>query len=328
MIDRRQALIGGVATGMATAAGPFGRASAQTYPGSQTIKVVVGFPPGGAQDIVGRIVADRLADHWKASVVVENVVGAGGNLAMDRVAKGPADGTQLLIAPPGITTNQYLYAKLPFNPDKDFIPLGLVASIPNLLVVKKDLPVSNVAELVAYAKANPGKLNCASTGIGTTTHLSAELFKRMTGTEIVVVHYRGSAIALNDLLGGSIDMIFDNISSSVPHARAGAVKALGISTLAASSLAPEYPPISATVPGYETTSWGGVAVRAGTPKEICAKIEAGVIAICKDALLRDRLASLVSEAVGLGADDTAKFFAAESVKWGKLITDLKIRVGD
>ena len=193
-----------------------------------TIKFIVGFPAGGAQDIVGRIIADRLGALWKATTVVENVPGAGGNLAMDRVAKGSTDGTQICIIPPGIATNQFLYSKMPFDPEKDIVPLGLVATVPNLLCVRKDLPVNSVAELIAYAKANPGKLNYASSGNGTTIHLSAELFKRMAGVEMVHVAYRGSAPALNDLVGQSVDLMFDNITSIIGQARAGAVKPLGI----------------------------------------------------------------------------------------------------
>ena len=298
----------------------------QAYPGNATIRFVVGFPAGGAQDIVGRIIADRLGALWNVPTVVENVAGAGGNLAMDRVAKGPADGTQIMIVPPGLATNQFLYARMPFDPEKDLIPLGHIASVPNLLCVKKHLAVGSVADLIAMAKANPGKLNYASSGIGTTIHLSAELFKSMTGTNIVPVHYRGSAPALNDILSGNVDLIFDNIPSIINQARSGNVKALGITTLKRSPIAPEYVPVAETVPGYDTVSWTGVAVRAGTPKEICDKIEAGAKEICKDPRLKERLAGLVSEAIGGGAAEFAAYVAAERAKWGKLITELKIKV--
>jgi tripartite-type tricarboxylate transporter receptor subunit TctC len=298
----------------------------QGYPAGLTIKLVVGFPPGGAQDIIGRVVSDRLGALWKATTVVENVAGAGGNLAMDRVAKGATDGTQICIIPPGLATNQFLYQRLAFDPEKDIVPLAHVATLPNLLCVRKDLPVNSVAELIAYAKANPGKLNYASSGVGTTVHLSAELFKRMAGVDMVHVAYRGSAPALNDLVGQSVDLMFDNITSIIGQARAGAVKALGITTLKRYALAPEYAPVADTVAGYETLSWSGVGVRAGTPKEICEKIEADTRAICQDPQLRERLAGLVAEAVGTGAADFTSFIAEERSKWGKLITDLKVRV--
>ena len=297
-----------------------------SYPAGLTVKFIVGFPAGGAQDIVGRVIADRLGALWKVPTVVENVAGAGGNLGMDRVAKGPADGTQVCIVPPGIATNQFLYNRMAFDPEKDIASLGLVATVPNLLCVRKDLPVGSVAELIAYAKANPGKLNYASSGIGTTVHLSAELFKRMAGVEMTHVTYRGSAPALNDLVGQNVDLMFDNITSIIGQARAGAVKPLGITLLKRSTLAPEYPPVADTLPGYDTTSWTGVGVRAGTPKEICDKIEADTLVIGQDPLLKERLAGLIAETAGLNASQTTAFIASERAKWGKLITELKVRV--
>jgi tripartite-type tricarboxylate transporter receptor subunit TctC len=297
----------------------------QSYPAGLTVKFVVGFPAGGAQDIIARVVADRLGNLWKTPTIVENVAGAGGNLALDRVAKGPADGTQIAIIPPGLATNQFLYAKLAFDPEKDILPLAQIASLPNLLCVRKDLPVSSVAELVAHAKASPGKLNYASSGVGTTVHLSAELFKRMAGLDMVHVAYRGSAPALNDLVGQNIDLMFDNITSIISQARAGAVKPLGVTTLKPYGLTPEYKPVAETVPGFDTLSWTGVGVRAGTPKEICDKIEADARAICQDPVLKEKLGTLVAEAVGTGAADFSSYVAAERARWGKLITDLKLR---
>lgn len=300
---------------------------AQGFPAAgQTIRFIVGFPAGGAQDIVGRVVADRIAALWNVPTVVENIGGAGGNIAMDRVAKGPQDGSQILIVPPGFTTNQFLYAKMPFDPEKDIIALANIASIPNLLCVKKGLDVKSTADLIAMAKANPGKLNYASSGIGTSIHLSAELFKSMTGTNIVPVHYRGSAPALNDILSGNVDLIFDNIPSIINQARAGNVTALGVTTMKRSSLAPEYASISETVPGFDVTSFAGLGVRAGTPQAICDKIEEGAKAICKDPQLIERLKGLVAEAVGWNSKEFTAYCAEERKKWGKLIGELKIKV--
>lgn len=321
-ITRRAFTAGATAAGVMT---PYVARAQGAWPAGLQIRFVVGFPAGGAQDIVGRIVADRLGALWGVPTVVENVAGAGANIAMDRVAKGPTDGTQIMIVPPGFATNQFLYARMPFDPEKDIIPLGYVASIPNLLCVKKDLPVNSVAELIAYAKANPGKLNYASTSVGTTTHLSGALFAKMTGTNIVVVHYRGSAPAMNDLLSGNVDMIFDNIAAIIPQARSGNVKALGITTATRSPHAPDYPPIGDTVKGYDTTSWVGVGVRAGTPQTICDRIEEGVKAICKEQIVKDRLATLVSEPIGAGAAEFARFVAEERKKWGTLIAEQKIK---
>jgi tripartite-type tricarboxylate transporter receptor subunit TctC len=321
-ITRRMFTAGAAAAAVLPMAG-----SAQAaYPGNQTVKFIVGFTPGGAQDILGRVVSDRLGALWGSPTVVENVAGAGGNLAMDRVAKGPTDGSQVCILPPGIATNPFLYSKTPFDPEKDLIPLSQVATLGNLLCVRKDLPVNSVAELIDYAKKNPGKLNFASSGVGTTVHLSGELFKRMAGIEMVHVAYRGSAPALNDLLGGQVDLIFDNITSIIGHARSGNVKALGITTAKRSPLAPEFPAVADTVPGYETTSWSGVAVRAGTPKEICDKLEADTRKICQDPILKDKLATLIAEPVGSSAAEFQAFVQAERAKWGKLITDIKLKL--
>ena len=278
-VTRRSVSAGLLATGLV----PLSAARAQQgYPRGQTVRLVVGFPAGGSQDNVGRILADRLTAYWGASVVVENIAGAGSNIAFDRVAKGPADGSQILIVPPGLTTNQFLYAKLAFDPAADFVPLALVATFPNLLCVRNSLPVNTMAELIAFAKANPGKLNYGSTGIGTTPHLASEMLKRMAGVDFATVHYRGSAPAVNDLLAGAVDVVIDNTTSIVPHARSGSVRALGISTLARWPLAPEFVPIADTVPGYQALAFSGIAVRAGTPREICDSIETAVKAICKD----------------------------------------------
>jgi tripartite-type tricarboxylate transporter receptor subunit TctC len=325
-ITRRSASLGLLATGLM----PFGGARAQgAYPGSQTVKVIVGFPAGGSQDNVGRIVADRLAAHWGgASVVVENVAGAGSNIAFDRIAKGPADGTQILIVPPGLATNQFLYAKIAFDPEKDFVPIGLVATFPNLLCVRKDLAVNSVAELIAYAKANPGKLNYGSTGIGTTPHLASEMLKSMAGIDFATVHHRGSLPAINSLLSGAVDVVIDNTTSIVPHARSGSVRALGITTLERWPLAPEFVPIADTLPGYEALAFTGIAVRAGTPAAICESIETAVKAACRDPLLKERMTAMLADAVGSGSKEFAAFLTAERAKWGKLITDLKIRVGN
>jgi tripartite-type tricarboxylate transporter receptor subunit TctC len=300
----------------------------QDYPAGLTVKFIVGYPPGGGQDVVGRIVADRMGALWKVPTIVENVAGASANLGMDRVAKGHTDGSQILIVPPNISTNQFMFARMPFNPETDIIPLSLVASLPNLLCVRKDLPVNSVPELIAYCKANPGKLNCASPGIGTTVHLSAELFKRMAGVEWATVHYRGSAPALNDLVGQKTDLMFDNITSIINQARAGGVKPIGITTLGRFPLAPEFVPVADTLPGFDTISFSGVGVRTGTPKAICDRIEADTRTICKDPLLRERLTGLVAETVGSTAAEFAAFIASERAKWGKLIADAKIRVGE
>jgi tripartite-type tricarboxylate transporter receptor subunit TctC len=299
------------------------------YPGDQPIKVIVGFPAGGSQDNVGRIVAERLSAHWGgAAVVVENVPGAGSNIAFDRVAKGPADGSQILIVPPPFATNEFLYPKITYDPAKDFTPLALVVTFPNLLCVRNSLPVKTMPELIAYAKANPGKLNYGSTGIGTSPHLASEMLKRMAGIEFATVHHRGSAPTINSLLSEAVDFAMDNTTSITPHVRAGSIRALGITTLERWPLGQEYVPIADTLPGYEALSFTAIAVRSGTPKEICDRIETAMVAICKEPGFKQRMVGMLAEVVGTGASAAGAFLAAERAKWGKLITDLGIRVGN
>ncbi len=327
-ISRRTFTQGAINIGVASAAlgiSGTGSSAQDAYPIGRTIKIVVPFAPAGAADIVGRLMADRLANKWKVTVLVENVPGGGANIGIDRVAKGSTDGTQILIIPPNITTNPFLFDKLPYNAETDIIPLSQVTSFPNLLCVRHDLPVNSVAELIAYAKANPGKLNYASSGIGTTIHLSGELFKNMTGIEMTHIPYKGSAPAVNDLLGGQVDLMFDNLPSIIAHARAGKVKPLGITTLKRSPTAPEYIPVADTVPGYSAGSWFGVGVRAGTPQPIQDLIETAVREACGEAMVKERLASLQAETVGSNRTEIAAFIASERGRWGKLITDLKIK---
>jgi tripartite-type tricarboxylate transporter receptor subunit TctC len=296
------------------------------YPGNQTIKMVVPYPAGGATDVIGRIVADRLQAMWHTSVIVENISGAGGSIGMDRVAKGPTDGTQILVVPPQISINQFLYPKLAFDPEKDLIPIAQVASLPNILVVRKGLEVNSVKELIAYAKANPGKLNYASSGNGTTIHLSAELFKRMAGIEMNHIPYRGSAPAVNDLVGGQVDLMFDNATSIIGQVRGGTVKPLGVTTLNRSPLLPDLAPVAETLAGYDTSSWFGIGVRAGTPNEIIDKIEQAVRAVTQEAVVKERMAAVIADPVVSDRKTFGEFVVAERKKWGTLITDLKIRL--
>lgn len=267
------------------------------YPVGQTIKIVVSYAPGGTSDVVGRIVADRLTDKWDTPVIVENVSGANGNLGNDRVARGTADGTQLLIMTANLVTNEFLYPRLTYDPGRDLVPISCVARLPNLLVVRKNLPVRSVAELIDYAKANPAKLNYGSPGIGSTPHLSAEIFKRMTGIEAAAVGYRGSGPALNDLAAGNIDLMFDNITAAINLVRGGQLKGLAVSSAERTPLAPEFPAVAETVPGFDVSTFHGIGVRAGTPSEIIGKIEKDVIALAAEPAVKERLASVVAETI-------------------------------
>ncbi len=298
------------------------------YPaGVGTIKLVVPYPAGGATDVIGRIVADRLSALWNASVIVENIAGAAANIGMDRVAKGPTDGSTLFMVPPQIAINQYLYAKLAFDPEKDLVPISQVASLPNILVVKKQLTeIKTVKDLIDYAKANPGKLNYASSGSGSTIHLSGELFKAMTGTEMNHIPYRGSAPAVNDLVGGQVDLMFDNATSIIGQVRGNTVNALGVTSLKRSPLLPEIPTVADTVAGFDTASWFGVGVRAGVSEEIIAKIEQAVKTVAQEAVVKERMAAVIADPVVSDRKTFSEFIVAERQKWGTLIKKLNLRV--
>ena len=298
------------------------------YPaGVGTIKLVVPYPAGGATDVIGRIVADRLSALWNASVIVENIAGAAANIGMDRVAKGPTDGSTLFMVPPQIAINQYLYAKLAFDPEKDLVPISQVASLPNILVVKKQLTeIKTVKDLIDYAKANPGKLNYASSGSGSTIHLSGELFKAMTGTEMNHIPYRGSAPAVNDLVGGQVDLMFDNATSIIGQVRGNTVNALGVTSLKRSPLLPEIPTVADTVAGFDTASWFGVGVRAGVSEEIIAKVEQAVKTVAQEAVVKERMAAVIADPVVSDRKTFSEFIVAERQKWGTLIKKLNLRV--
>lgn len=301
---------------------------AQGYPSGQTIKMLVPYPAGGATDIVGRVVADALMGHWKTTVVVENVAGAAANVGMDRIAKGVADGTTLFVVPPQIAINQFLYAKLNYDPEKDLLPISQISRFSNLLTIKKQLgdDVKSVKDLIDYAKKNPGKLNFASSGNGTTIHLSGELFKKMAGIDMVHVAYRGSAPALNDMVGGQVDLMFDNLPSVYPQVKGGTLIGLATTGLEKDPFAPEFATVAETVPGFQVESWFGVGVSAKTPPDIVAKIEADLLAVCKTDAVKERLAKAGMHTVGSDRKGFAEWIGIERKRWGGLIQDLKIRV--
>ena len=296
------------------------------YPsGVGTIKVVVPFPPGGASDIIGRLLAESLTRRWKIPAILENVAGAASTTGIGRVAKGPRDGSQIAILGFPFVTTQFVMPKLAYDPERDIVPLIQLTRQPSLLCVKKDLPVESVAQLIAYLKANPGRVNFASSGAGSPGHLGAELFKRMTATEINHVPYTGSAPAQNDLVGGHVDLFVDNAAAIIGLVRAGSVKALAITSSQRSTLLPEFPTVSDTVPGYAMTLWFGAGVSAGTPKSI----QNGIYGACQDLLKEkatiDRLTGVVSEAVGGKREHFAELLSEERARWGKLIKDLGLK---
>ncbi|WP_186418289.1 tripartite tricarboxylate transporter substrate binding protein [Bosea sp. CS1GBMeth4] len=320
-LDRR-ALLGGLG---ATLAWPVAGSAQGSWPQGRTLKLVVPFPPAGATDVLARLVADRLGQSWGTHFVVENRAGAGGNLGTDAVAKAEPNGDTLLIVSVGLATNQYLYAKLNYDPLKDLAPITMVAMVPNLLVIGKHLPVQNVAELVAYAKANPGKLTYGSSGVGTSVHLSGELFQKLSGTKMVHVPYRGTAQATQDLIGGRIDLIFDNITQALPHVRAGTIRGLGITTAKRSPTAQEFAPIAETVPGFDVSSWFALFAPAKTPQAIIDKVQADTKAAIADPAVRAKMDLLAAEPVGNSPAELAAFLRAEMKRWGDLIREAGIQ---
>jgi len=303
------------------------RAQGSGWPKSGTIRLVIPFPPAGATDVIGRIVAEKLGQIWGTQVIIENKGGAGGNIGTDQVAKAAPDGNTFLIVSVGMATNPYLYKTLSYDPVKDFEPVSLLAMVPNIMITPPNHPAKTVAEFVAMAKKDPGKMSFGSSGIGTSVHLSGELFNKLTGAKMVHVPYRGTAEAKNDLMAGRLDCIFDNITAALPQARGGQVKALGITTAKRSALAPELAPVNDTVPGFDVSSWFAFFAPAKTPKDIITKMHADTKTALADAVVADKLGKLGAEIVGSSPAELAAFLKAESDKWGSLIKEIGITAG-
>lgn len=302
-------------------------ASAQgSYP-NKPVRLIVPFPPGGATDIVARTLADHLQSALGQPFVVDNRAGASGNIGMGEAARAPADGYTLVLgAPQTLTINPLLFPKLPFDPDKAFAPIVVVASVPNVLIVTNKLGAKTPQELVAYAKANAGKLNYGSSSIGGTPHLSAELFKSMTGTFIVHVPYRGSAPALQDLIGGQIEMMFDNLPAALPQIRAGTVRALAVTTLKRSPLMPDLPTLDESgIKGFDSQGWFALLAPAGTPQAVLDRINAEVNNALKTPEFRERLEKVGADPVGGSIDDFKKRISSESERWARVIKFANIK---
>jgi tripartite-type tricarboxylate transporter receptor subunit TctC len=294
-------------------------AAAQPYP-NKPIRLVVTFPPGGAPDTLARVFSEKA--QLGQTVVVENLPGAGGNIGADKVAKAPADGYTLVMATVGThAINGSLYSKMPYDMVKDFVPVAHVASTPNLLVVNNDLPVKSVAELISYLKANPNKLSFGSPGIGSSVHVSGELFKSLTGTQMEHVPYKGRQFAIPDLMGGSIQLMFDNMPSALPLVKEGKLRALAQTTAKRSSAAPDVPTVAETVPGFEATSWFAVYAPAGTPRDVVMKLNAELQRVFKLPDVVDRLKALGLELWLSSPEELAAFQQKEIAKWAKVVKD-------
>jgi tripartite-type tricarboxylate transporter receptor subunit TctC len=296
-----------------------GSALAQSWP-QRPVKIVVTFPTGGAPDILARILSDRA--QLGQPVVVDNRPGAGGNIGADVVAKSPPDGYTIVMGTVGThSINGAIYAKMPYDMVRDFAPVSLVASTPNLLVVNNNLPVKTINELIAYMKANPNKLSFGSPGVGTSVHVSGELFKSMTGTTMTHVPYKGRQYAIPDLVGGSIQLMFDNMPSAIPMAREGKIRAIAVTSAKRSPAAPEIPTVAETIPGFEATSWFAVFAPANTPRAIVDRINAEIQRVYKLPDVQQRLATLGLDPILSSPEELARYQAAEIGKWAKVVKE-------
>jgi tripartite-type tricarboxylate transporter receptor subunit TctC len=294
-------------------------AAAQGYP-NRPIRMVVTFPSGGAPDTLARIFSSKA--QLGQPIVVDNKPGAGGNIGADFVAKSPADGYVLVMGTVGThAINGALYAKMPYDMVKDFVPVAHVASAPNLLVVNNDLPVKSVAELITYLKANPDKVSYGSPGIGTSIHVSGELFKSMTGTSMTHVPYKGRQFAIPDLVSGQIQVMFDNMPSALPMAQEGKIRALAQTTAKRSPSAPDVPTVAETVPGFEATTWFAVFAPAGTPPDVVARLNGELRRVFALPDVLEKLKTLGLEPWISTPDELARLQAAEIVKWAKVVKD-------
>ena len=294
------------------------------YP-QRAVRIVVPFAAGGSTDVVARVLADKLGQEMKQPFVIDNRAGAGGNIGADIVAKAPADGYTLLMATTGILAiNEYLYKNLSYK-SRDFTPVSYTSLISNILVVSPSVPANDVMQLITLAKKNPGTLSFASSGAGSSTHLSGELFKSMTGTEILHVPYRGSAMAITDVVAGQVTMLFDNAPSSIAFLKEGKLKALAVTSKKRLPNLPNVPTLEeAGVPGYESLSWSGLVAPAGTPAAVVAKLNQAIDRILKTDEIRQRFAALGVDPVGGPPEAFTQQIKTESDKWGKLIKSANI----
>ena len=300
------------------AAAALSGAHAADYP-VKPVRWVVPYPPAGTTDVLARIVAQWLTEKMGQPFVVENKPGAGNNLGVEFVVNAPADGYTMLLVNPANGINATLYKNLNFNFMRDIAPVAGLVRTPNVMEVTNTLPVRTVQEFLAYCKANPGKINMASSGSGTSVHLSGELFKFMTGCDMVHVPYKGAGPALIDLIGGQVDVLFDNLPSSIGHIKNGRVRALAVTSEQRDPTLPQVPTVADTVPGYEATAWFGIGMPKGTPRDVIDKVNAEVNRALADPKMRDRLAELGGKPIAGTPEDFGKVIAAETAKWEKVV---------
>jgi tripartite-type tricarboxylate transporter receptor subunit TctC len=293
-------------------------AQAQAYPG-RPVRIIVGFPAGGPQDIIARLIGQWLAERLGQQFIVENRAGAGGNIGAEAVVIAAADGHTLLLVGPPNAINATLYDKLKFNFVRDIAPVASISHVPLVVETNLAVPVRTVPELIAYAKASPGKINFASAGNGTPQHVAGELFKMMAGIDIQHVPYRGSAPALTDLLGGQVQLMIETTPASIGYVRSGRLRALAVATATRSEALPDLPIVADFVPGYEASSWYGIGATRNTPTEIIDKLNKEINAALADPKIRARLADMGSTVLPGSPADFGKFIVEETGKWGKVV---------
>jgi tripartite-type tricarboxylate transporter receptor subunit TctC len=321
MISRRTAIC--LAVIGLSAAASMGSASAQDYP-TRPVKWVVGYPPGGATDIIARLLGQRLSERLGQQFVIENKPGAGNNIATESVINAEPDGYTLLFVNPASYINATLYANLKFNVIRDIAPIAAFNRVPNVMTVNNNVPAKTVAEFIAYVKANPGKVNLASSGNGTSVHLSGEMFMAMSGVKMQHVPYRGAAPAITDLLGGQVQLIFDNMPSILQHVRAGSVRALAVTGTARSPLLPDVPVLADTIPGYEASALFGMGAPKNTPKAVIEKLNKEINAVLAEPAIKARLLDLGGEPLIGTPEAFGAMIVAETDKWKKVIEEAKV----
>jgi len=293
-------------------------AVAQTPYPSRPVRFIVPSAAGGGTDIIARAVAQKLSETFGQQFVVDNRPGAGQMIGIELVARSPADGHTILMAASTLAINSIMYKKVPYDPVRDFAPITQAASLPNILVVHPSLPVNSVKELVEYAKKNPGKLNFASAGIGTSPQMSIELLKSMTGIDMVHIPYKGTTPGVVDLLAGQVSVMAPNLLTALPHIKAGKLRALAVTSARRTVALPEVPTIAETLPGYESAQWYGVLAPAGTPREIVARLHAEIVRALKHTEVQGRLAADGAEPVGSTPEEFAAFIKSEIDKWARV----------
>jgi len=323
MISRRSAL--GLFALTVAATAPIGSAMALDYP-TRPVRWVVGYPPGGATDIIARLIGQRLQERLGQPFVIENKPGAGNNIATESVVNAAPDGYTLLLVNPANYINTSLYANLKFNVPSDIAAVASFNRVPNVMTVNKDVPAKTVAEFIEYVKANPGKVNLASSGNGTSVHLSGEMFMAMSGAKMTHVPYRGAAPALTDLIGGQVQVIFDNMPSVLQHIKSSTLRALAVTSTQRSEQLPDTPTVADTVPGYEASALFGMGAPKDTPKEIIAKLNAEVNAILAEPAIKARLIELGGAPLIQTPEQFGKDIVAETEKWKKVVEGAGLKV--